>query len=81
MRSTTSMSSDRKDGISVRFVRDWDFDQDVVPPFDHIPTEEGREAARRLWESAFGRRQHVARLDVLYGVGIVRADLAVKVVS
>lgn len=24
------------------------------PSFDHIPTEEGREASRRLWDAAFG---------------------------
>ena len=75
-----SMSSDRKDGISVRFVRDWGFEPDV-PSFDHIPTEEGREAARKLWASAFGPRQRVSRVDVMFGVGILRPELAVKVVS
>lgn len=70
------------EGISIRFVRDWDLASEEPPSFDHIPTETGREASRRLWESAFGKPQgqHVNRFDVLYGFATIRPSLSVKII-
>jgi len=69
------------EGLSIRMVREFNRDLAGEPPsFDHIPSPEGREAARRLWVAAFGEPQRpVARFDVLYGVGTFRPELVVKV--
>lgn len=75
-------ATDNSAGLSMRMERDWDLAPDKAPNFDHIPTEEGRDAARKLWGSAFGApRQHVNRFDVLFGFATLRPDLAVKVVE
>lgn len=53
-----------------------------MPSFDHIPTEEGREASRKLWRAAFGEPSaFTARFDVMYGFATIRPELAVKVTS
>ena len=70
-------------GISMRMVKDWDLAaEDPTPSFDHIESEMGRKAAKKLWRGAFGDPKPIGfvnRMDVLYGVGTVRPDLAVKV--
>lgn len=67
-------------GISIRFVRDWDLASEE-PSFDYIPTEAGREAARKLYVAALGepRQRYVTRFDVLYGVGCIAPNSAVVV--
>lgn len=68
-------------GISVRMVRSFDLPQ-TMPSFDHVPTEEGREASRRLWIAAFGEPVvFTSRLDVMWGFATLRPELAVKVIS
>lgn len=67
-------------GISMRMVREFDLDGGM-PSFDHIPTEAGRAATRRLWVAAHGapRAPVTARFDVLFGFSTLQPELAAKV--
>lgn len=73
--------------ISMRMVKEYDISaaESSTPSFDHIPTDHGRTAAKRLWAAAFGDPKpmpgFIGRFDVLYGVGVIRPNTVVRVSS
>ena len=67
-------------GLSVRLVREFDSTTtmpalpDGLPPHAYV-------AARKLWESVHPPERFAARLDVLYGFGMIRPNLVARIAT